>query len=150
MRALQEDDSSFDQDSIASNDEIPVPDGLPVREHPLTMTRVLNQRVMGSEVTIGYLLLGLVGIYLLTLILRYLRFKVLNSLNRNLAKKVLDQRNERQFTFKVSHLNAQEILAMDVSQLRQGLLDKVFTSEDLVNFYGNRCYVFGRKLSLTT
>ena len=39
---------------------------------------------------------------------------------------------------------------MDVSQLRQGLIEKKFTSVDLVNFYADRCYVFGRKLSLTT
>ena len=42
------------------------------------------------------------------------------------------------------------LLTLDVHGLRQGLLDRKFSSVDLVNFYGNRCYTIGRDLCLTT
>ena len=39
---------------------------------------------------------------------------------------------------------------MDVHDLRKGLFEGNFTSVDLVNFFGQRCYTIGRELCLTT
>ena len=35
---------------------------------------------------------------------------------------------------------------MNVTQLKEGLLEGKFTSVDLVNFYAHRCYTIGRGL----
>ena len=43
-----------------------------------------------------------------------------------------------------------EILEMDVGQLREGLIQQKFTSVDLVNVFGRRCYTIGRRLCLST
>ena len=65
MRALQnEDDDDFD-DSIASNDEVPVPEGVPPPEHPMTLSRLWNSKIVGTEVTVGTICLVLLGLYLL-------------------------------------------------------------------------------------
>ena len=38
---------------------------------------------------------------------------------------------------------------MDVTQLKEGLLRGDFTSVDLVNVFGKRCYTIGRRLCLS-
>lgn len=64
---------------------------------------------------------------------------------------MLVERNNKVFEFKpVDEKVSQMLLDLDVHGIRQGLLDSKFTSEDLVNFYGNRCYTIGRDLCLTT
>ncbi len=41
-------------------------------------------------------------------------------------------------------------MALDVEGLRKGLLAEEFTSVDLVNVFGKRCYEIGRRLCLST
>ena len=39
---------------------------------------------------------------------------------------------------------------MDITQLREGLMKEKFTSVDLINIFGQRCYTIGRQLCLST
>ncbi len=45
--------------------------------------------------------------------------------------------------------NENFILSLDVNQLREHLIKGTFTSVDLVNVFGKRCYTIGRELCLT-
>ena len=68
------------------------------------------------------------------------------------AKKFHVLRNMRRYDIKddIQHLDNNEILKMNITELKEGLLEEKFTSVDLVNFYAHRCYTIGRGLSLST
>ena len=67
------------------------------------------------------------------------------------AQERLRKRNEKKFTFKdIPEEKTQKILNSDLTDLRQMLLNREVTSEDLVNVFGKQCYTIGRKLNLVT
>jgi hypothetical protein len=53
---------------------------------------------------------------------------------------MLAERNDKMYEFKpVDSKVSLMLLELDAHGIRQGLLDQKFTSQDLINFYGNRC-----------
>lgn len=73
----------------------------------------------------------------------YIWWRYKNSQTKAMGRKARENRDNRIYEFK--EVTAEkEILMMDVSQLREGLLSDKFTSLDLVNVFGKRCYTVGR------
>lgn len=62
------------------------------------------------------------------------RFRILR--NKALARKMITERNDKHFEFK--NISADELKTMDVTQIRQALLEEKYSSVDLVNYFGNR------------
>ena len=56
--------------------------------------------------------------------------------NSAMAKKMLAERNDKHFEFK--NISADELKTMDVTQIRNALLEEKYTSVDLVNYFGSR------------
>jgi Asp-tRNA(Asn)/Glu-tRNA(Gln) amidotransferase A subunit family amidase len=64
--------------------------------------------------------------------------------------RVRSERDAKEYPWLKTIDKEAEILNMDVSQLRQGLISGKFTSVDLVHVYARRCVEIGRKLCLST
>ena len=81
--------------------------------------------------------------------IKYVWWKYKNGQVRAKGNKARADRDAKTFNFRKVD-NEEEILKMDVTQLRQGLLSGKFSSEDLVNVFASRCYTIGRHLCLST
>ena len=88
--------------------------------------------------------------YLVYRLVFYVIYRFKNKTVMKSAKQFLVNRNNRKFVFKTEGLNVEEIINMGVDQLHEGLINGQFTSVDLVNVFGQRCYTIGRGLCLTT
>jgi hypothetical protein len=125
----------------------------PPDEEELDFSKVM-QDIMDTEVydevTIGHILLILLGCYIAYLLIRkavrYAKKRIIMSK----AKEILQKRNAKKFVFPIDGLDIDSIVNLDVRQMREGLLSGKFTSVDLVNIYSHRCYIVGRKLNYTT
>ena len=68
---------------------------------------------------------------------------------RAVGRGIYEAKMARTFTFKKIE-KEEEIINLDLKGLQAGLREGLFTSEDLVNVFGRRCYTIGRMLNLTT
>lgn len=90
---------------------------------------------------------GLAG-YLGYKTLKYAYWRYRNRQVRALGAKVRQARDSQRYEFR-EIANAEQILGMDVTQLKEGLRKGEFTSVDLIHVFGQRCYTIGRKLNLS-
>lgn len=98
------------------------------------------------------MLLTILTLYVLYRVLWHLRWRVFSSIHQKQAENILIQRNQREYDFEkeIAGLDTEKIANMDVTRLREGLIQGEFTSTDLVNVFAERCYRIGRGLQLTT
>lgn len=107
--------------------------------------QMLSECKADKNVVVGLL----VGTYVAYKAAQYLNWKVKNVRVMNLAKKTIEKRNSQRVKFKTDGLDVDYILSLDVAGLRKQLLKGTFTSENLVNVFGERCQTFGRNLCLS-
>jgi hypothetical protein len=93
-------------------------------------------------------LAGIGGLWILKKLGGSVIYRYRNILNRSMATRMLAERNEKTFDFK--EVKADELKSMDVYQIRKALMEKKYTSVDLVHYFGNRCQTLGREMCLTT
>ena len=104
-----------------------------------------------AKVKVWHAVVILVCIWFFIKFLRFLAYRFRIMKNKGHANRMLAERNNKVFTFDpVDPKIAESLLTLDVHGVRQGLLEGKFSSVDLVNFYGQRCYTIGRDLCLTT
>ena len=80
----------------------------------------------------------------------YAWWKYKNSQVRAKGERVKAERDAKEYPWLKEIDRESEILEMDVSQLRQGLMSGRFTSVDLVHVFARRCMQIGRRLCLST
>ena len=77
-------------------------------------------------------------------------WKLKNRKVMNLARATLEKRNSKTYQFDTKRLKVNDIVQLDIKGLRQGLMQRRWTSTDLVNIFAERCYTIGRELNLST
>ena len=80
---------------------------------------------------------------------RYIRWQYRGYYVRGYARAALEKRNSGNIEFDTKGVDVDKILAMDVNQLRDGLMAGKFTSLQLVHVFGERCQRIGRRLNLS-
>jgi hypothetical protein len=98
-----------------------------------------------------YFLYAVIGIYFTHNMFRLISWKYRNIQNKANAKKMLEDRDAKNFKFEsVSKDMADTLLKSDVTEIRAMLMKGSVSSVELVNFYGARCQSIGRELCLST
>ena len=94
---------------------------------------------------------GFIGLWLLRKTFSFMMWKARNIKNRRNAREMIEERNSKKFEFKPVDAEITKILKVaDCTRLKEELDKGTFTSVDLVNYYGQRCYTIGRELCLST
>lgn len=81
-------------------------------------------------------------------LLKYSWHSYKKSQTRAKGRRLYEAKMSKTYEFKAVE-NEQLILSLDLTGLREHLLKGTFTSVDLVNVFGKRCYTIGRRLNLT-
>lgn len=90
-----------------------------------------------SNLKLWHLFAGAGILLVLNKFTKIIVYRYRNILNRAAAKKMITERNEKKYEFKL--VTGDELKTMDVFQIRKALMDGKYTSVDLVNYFGNRC-----------
>ncbi len=92
--------------------------------------------------------LAVLGTYFGYRLLRYAWWRYKNAQVKAKGAKPRQNRDSKNFVFR-DIPGEENIIKMDVSRLRKGLIDREFSSVDLVHVYGKRCQTIGRLLCLS-
>jgi hypothetical protein len=90
---------------------------------------------------IWHILVLYFGLRFLVLFAKWVHYKYKQVLNSRIAKKLLSDRNSKQFKFESIDQSLQDLLIeADVHTIRDKLMDGTVTSVQLVNFFGQRSH----------
>ncbi|CDW73926.1 amidase family protein [Stylonychia lemnae] len=90
----------------------------------------------------------LLGAHLINQTSKYFYWHYRNRQLQASVKTIVDQKNNSRFEF-IKVENENELIELDVTQLREKLLKGEITSVQLVHMFANRCYTIARRLNLS-
>ena len=108
---------------------------------------------------VWHLLVSILVLYYVPVIYKMPIWLWKTILNRQMARRMRQERDAKFVDFEKMELStgkvdrdklAQRLLTAMVKDLRQGLMNREFTSLDLVVFYGKRTQEIGRKMNYST